>query len=141
MVFENSFESSPTLAPNKRLTRAALRRRKWLFGPFVRITLPVPLMWNRFLAPLWVFIFGISVSFRSQFSVPMSRRQMPELILQLWFRHLPAHHSIQLPVSIFPDAPALSVEAMVQAECSTLALPYQAVSQVLRRTRHPLRLF
>ena len=30
-------------------------------------TLPVPLIWNRFLAPLWVFIFGMLESFRSRF--------------------------------------------------------------------------
>ena len=56
-----------TFAPNRRLTRAALRRRKWPLGPLVLSTLPVPLMWNRFLAPLWVFIFGMLESFRSRF--------------------------------------------------------------------------
>lgn len=37
---------------NLRLTRADLFLRRWLFGPFVRTTLPVPVTWNRLLAPL-----------------------------------------------------------------------------------------
>ena len=39
--------------------RLAFRRRKWLLGPLVRSTLPVPEMWKRFFAPLWVLSLGI----------------------------------------------------------------------------------
>ena len=64
ICFENVFESSSTLPPKSLLSRAGFLRRKWLFGPRVRTTRPVPVMWNRFLAPLCVFIFGISSSYR-----------------------------------------------------------------------------
>src|SRR5215217_7751338 len=43
---------------NCRFTRGAFLRRLWLFIPFVRMILPVAVILNRFLAPLWVFIFG-----------------------------------------------------------------------------------
>ena len=39
--------------------RLALRLRKWLLGPLVLRTFPVPEMWKRFFAPLWVFSLGI----------------------------------------------------------------------------------
>src|SRR6478609_9952274 len=42
------------------LTRLDLRRRKWLFMPFVRMITPVPVILNRRADPLWVFIFGIA---------------------------------------------------------------------------------
>src|SRR5690242_16620712 len=42
-----------------RFTRGDLRRRKWLFMPFVRMIIPVPVILNRRSVPLWVFIFGI----------------------------------------------------------------------------------
>src|SRR5262245_46461225 len=41
-----------------RATRGALRRRKWLFIPFARRSLPVPVTSKRFAAPEWVFILG-----------------------------------------------------------------------------------
>ena len=53
------FESTPTFPPRRRFILLDFRRRKWLFGPLVRSTLPVPEMWNRFFAPLWVFSLGI----------------------------------------------------------------------------------
>jgi hypothetical protein len=43
---------------NCRFTRGAFLRRLWLFIPFARMILPVAVILNRFLAPLWVFIFG-----------------------------------------------------------------------------------
>src|SRR5687767_6387495 len=55
--------SNGSMRSNWRLTRGALRRRKWLFMPLVRMIFPVPVILNRFLAPLWVFIlvfFGLA---------------------------------------------------------------------------------
>ncbi len=52
-------EAMPTFPPSNRFMRLDLRIRKWLLGPLVRISLPVPVMWKRFLAPLWVFSLGI----------------------------------------------------------------------------------
>ena len=40
---------------NIRLARFDLRRRKWLFRPFVRNILPLPLLRKRFAVALWVF--------------------------------------------------------------------------------------
>ena len=64
---------------NCRFTRGAFLRRLWLFIPFVRMILPVAVILNRFLAPLWVFIFGglvdglltCSVSFLLAFPFPV----------------------------------------------------------------------
>jgi hypothetical protein len=33
--------------------------RIWLLNALFRLTFPVPVKLNRFLAPLWVFIFGM----------------------------------------------------------------------------------
>ena len=52
-------DSIPTFPPSNLFMRLALRRRKWLFGPLVRKTLPEPEMWKRFFAPLCVLSFGI----------------------------------------------------------------------------------
>ncbi len=49
----------PIFLSNARRTREVLLRLRWLFGPFVRTTLPPAVTWNRRFAPLWVLIFGI----------------------------------------------------------------------------------
>src|SRR3990172_4146622 len=40
-------------------TRLDFCSRRWLFGPLTRMILPVPVTWNRLLAPLCVFSFGM----------------------------------------------------------------------------------
>src|SRR3989304_913273 len=40
-------------------TRLDFWSRRWLFGPLTRMILPVPVMWNRLLAPLCVLSFGM----------------------------------------------------------------------------------
>jgi hypothetical protein len=66
---------------NWRFTRGAFLRRLWLFMPLVRMILPLAVILNRFLAPLWVFIlifFGLagalisSGSFLVAFPFPFS---------------------------------------------------------------------
>src|SRR4051812_30377674 len=46
-----------SIRSNIRFTRAALRRRKWLFIPFARMSFPVAVTLKRRFAPLWVFSF------------------------------------------------------------------------------------
>src|SRR5688572_4962989 len=48
-----------TLPSIWRLARFDLASRRWLMWPLRCMTLPVPVMWKRRLAPLCVFIFGI----------------------------------------------------------------------------------
>ncbi len=59
MPLAMGLDSMPTFPPRRRFMRLAFRRRKWLLGPLVRSTLPVPEMWKRFFAPLWVLSLGI----------------------------------------------------------------------------------
>src|SRR5260221_5371682 len=42
------------ILPNNRLVRLAVRRRRWLLPPLVRMTLPVPVTRNRLAVALWV---------------------------------------------------------------------------------------
>ena len=44
-----------TISVNRALARLERRRRKWLWPPFVRTTLPDPVMRNRLDVALWVF--------------------------------------------------------------------------------------
>lgn len=49
--------SNGNMRSNWRFTRGAFFRRLWLFMPFVRKILPVPVILNRRLAPLCVLSF------------------------------------------------------------------------------------
>src|SRR5438093_3888035 len=51
--------STGIISSKSRLTRADRFRRRWLFMPFVRISLPPPVSAKRRLAPLCVFNLGI----------------------------------------------------------------------------------
>src|ERR671932_2445874 len=53
---------STSIRSKSRLVRGAFLRRLWLFIPLTYITLPVPVILKRRLAPLWVFILGIGCS-------------------------------------------------------------------------------
>lgn len=58
-------------------TRWLLRRRKWLLPPFVRISLPVPVILNRFAVALWVlslYLFATSNLRRTAFTSFLSQR-------------------------------------------------------------------
>ena len=58
-----AFDPCSTVPPNSRRTLFDFLRRRWLFGPLVRMSLPPAVILKRRLAPLCVFIFGIVIDY------------------------------------------------------------------------------
>lgn len=78
----SSLLSVANILSYRRFHRFARRRRRWLFRPLVRLSLPVLVKEKRLAAPLWVLIFGKSVSIDRtslQNKTAYSRR-LPELL-------------------------------------------------------------
>jgi hypothetical protein len=48
-----------SISDNSFLVRSEVRRRRWLLPPLVRTSMPDPVMRNRLLVALWVFILNL----------------------------------------------------------------------------------
>src|SRR5450759_239913 len=70
------------ISVNRALTRSAVRRRRWLFPPLVRTTIPDPVMRNRFEVALWVLSLTFP-SFTFLATAKLLRKKWRRLLSQL----------------------------------------------------------